>query len=36
MGSFARNADGRLCMHLDWQWLTGDQSKGASEWIREA
>jgi hypothetical protein len=24
-----------LRMHLDWQWLTGDQSKGTSEWVLE-
>lgn len=22
-------------MHLDWQWLTGDQSKGTSGWVLE-
>ena len=25
----------RLCMDLDWQWLTGDRSRGASEWLEE-
>ena len=25
-----------LCMHLDWQWLTGDQSGGVSEWMLES
>jgi len=24
--------DGRLLMHLDWQWFTGDRSSGQSEW----
>ena len=31
---FVLDAEGRMCMHLDWQWLTGDQSKGQSEWIQ--
>ncbi len=22
----------KLMMHLNWQWLTGDQSKGESDW----
>jgi hypothetical protein len=30
---FAPDEQGRMCMHLDWQWLTGDQSKGQSEWV---
>ena len=30
---FASDEQGRLHMYLDWQWLTGDQSKGQSEWI---
>jgi hypothetical protein len=34
VGTFTRNTDGTLGMHLDWQWLTGDQSKGTSEWIQ--
>jgi hypothetical protein len=34
--SFSHDSDRRLCMHLDWQWLTGDRSKGASEWVLEA
>ena len=25
--------DDQLRMYLDWQWLTGDQSKGQSEWL---
>jgi hypothetical protein len=25
-----------LSMHLDWQWLTGDQTGGVSEWMLEA
>ncbi len=30
---FARNADGRPSMYLEWQWLTGDRSAGQSEWV---
>jgi hypothetical protein len=30
---FRPNADGRLSMYLDWQWLTGDRSAGQSEWV---
>jgi hypothetical protein len=30
---FALDRDHQLRMHLDWQWLTGDQSKGKSEWL---
>jgi hypothetical protein len=30
---FAVDAAGHMRMYLDWQWLTGDQSKGQSEWI---
>jgi hypothetical protein len=35
-GRFDTDADQQLCMHLDWQWLTGDQSKGQSEWVLES
>jgi hypothetical protein len=31
--TFSPDSEGRLHMHLDWQWLTGDRSKGQSEWI---
>ena len=31
--TFSTDSDGRLHMYLDWQWLTGDRSKGQSEWI---
>ena len=31
--TFAADDDGRMRMHLEWQWLTGDQSKGRSEWV---
>ncbi len=31
--TFSEDDSGRVRMHLDWQWLTGDQSKGQSEWI---
>ena len=30
---FALDAAGHMRMYLDWQWLTGDRSKGQSEWI---
>lgn len=30
---FDRTSDGRLAMRLDWQWLTGDRTKGESYWI---
>jgi hypothetical protein len=33
--SFTHNSENRLCMHLDWQWLTGDRSKGRSDWVLE-
>ena len=33
---FSLMPDQMLCMHLDWQWLTGDQSEGVSEWRQEA
>ncbi len=35
-GKFETDADGQLRMHLDWQWLTGDQAKGQSEWMLES
>ena len=35
-GRFDTDADQQLRMHLDWQWLTGDQSKGQSEWVLES
>ena len=31
--TFRPNADGRMSMYLEWQWLTGDQSSGQSEWV---
>ena len=31
--TFSPDDTGRMHMHLDWQWLTGDQSKGQSEWV---
>jgi hypothetical protein len=31
--TFASDEQGRLHMYLDWQWFTGDQSKGQSEWV---
>ena len=31
--TFSPDERGRMCMRLDWQWLTGDQSKGQSEWV---
>ena len=36
LARFSQMPDKTLCMHLDWQWLTGDQSGGVSEWILEA
>ena len=30
---FGPNADGRMSMYLEWQWLTGDRSSGQSEWV---
>ena len=35
-GRFETAVGEQLLMHLDWQWLTGDQSKGQSEWILES
>ena len=33
---FSHAPDNTLLMHLDWQWLTGDQSGGVSEWMLES
>ena len=30
---FRQDSEGRTRMYLEWQWLTGDQSKGQSEWV---
>jgi hypothetical protein len=30
---FRPNAEGRMSMYLEWQWLTGDGSSGQSEWV---
>ncbi len=30
---FALDEASQMRMYLDWQWLTGDQSKGQSEWL---
>lgn len=35
LARFSQATDEPLRMHLDWQWLTGDQSKGTSEWVLE-
>ena len=35
LASFRRNSGGLLHMHLDWQWLMGDQSKGTSQWVEK-
>jgi hypothetical protein len=35
LASFHCDSDDRMHMHLDWQWLTGDQSKGTSQWIEK-
>ena|SRR5688572_3228728 len=32
-GRFALDQEDRMRMVLDWQWLTGDQSSGQSEWL---
>ena len=31
--TFSPDEQGRMHMRLDWQWLTGDQSTGRSEWV---
>jgi len=31
--TFSPDPEGRLHMHLNWQWLTGDRSSGQSEWV---
>jgi hypothetical protein len=36
LGKFEWGADQQLHMYLDWHWLTGDQSKGQSEWVLES
>jgi hypothetical protein len=36
LARFSHTPDKTLCMHLDWQWLTGDRSGGVSEWMLEA
>ena len=35
LARFSQTPEDTLCMHLDWQWLTGDQSGGVSEWMLE-
>ena len=35
-GKFDFGADGQWRMFLDWQWLTGDQAAGHSEWLAES
>ncbi len=35
LARFTKTPEHALCMHLDWQWLTGDQSVGVSEWVLE-
>lgn len=35
LASFSRDSDGLMHMHLDWQWLMGDQSKGTSQWVEK-
>ena len=35
LARFSHAPDETLCMHVDWQWLTGDQSGGVSEWRLE-
>jgi hypothetical protein len=31
--TFAPDNEGRMHMYRNWQWLTGDRSKGQSEWV---
>ena len=31
---FTLGKDKKICMHMDWQWLTGDHSSGQSEWVQ--
>jgi hypothetical protein len=31
--TFSVDSEGQMHMHLNWQWLTGDRSKGQSEWV---
>ena len=33
LATFVKDEEGHVRMHLDWQWLTGEQSRGQSEWI---
>ena len=33
LATFVKDEHGHTRMHLDWQWLTGDQSRGRSEWV---
>jgi hypothetical protein len=30
---FSLDNESQMRMYLDWQWLTGDQSQGQSEWV---
>ena len=32
--TFSLDEEGRVRMHLDWRWLTGDGSSGRSEWVQ--
>jgi hypothetical protein len=32
-GRFALDGEGQMHMYLDWQWLTGDEASGQSEWL---
>lgn len=36
LARFTSDSERGLCMHLDWQWLTGDRANGHSEWVLEA
>ena len=35
LATFSKNSTGGE-MHLDWQWLIGDRTKGKSDWILES
>jgi hypothetical protein len=35
LASFSRDSGGPMHMHVDWQWLTGDQHTGTSQWVEK-
>jgi hypothetical protein len=34
--TFCTGGEGVASMHLDWEWLTGDRTRGASDWVESA